>query len=121
MRLTYIELKEGERHPMCFSLSATERIVDEFGGLDEMTQAITQEGDLVGKIRAINTMLEILLDAGRRYCGEMGIEMPPKIKCRPGDLIDITDGAAIGKIFETMQNDSHREVEAKNAGPTPEG
>lgn len=121
MRLTYIEIKEGEKHPMCFSLLATERIVDEFGGLDEMTRAITQEGDVVGRIRAIDKILEILLDAGRKYCEEMGFELPPKIRCRPGDLIDVTDGEAINKIFETMQNDTRREVEAKNADPTPAG
>lgn len=118
MRLKYIELKPGERHPLCFSLAATEAIVDEFGGLEAMTESITSENTLV-KIKAVDKVIGILLDAGRKYCAEMGIDMPPKIKCRPADLIDITDPSAVAAIFSTIENDTNREIEAKNAEPTP--
>lgn len=117
MKLSYIELKKGERHPLCFSLSATEAIVDEFGSLEKMTDALTG-GDTLTQIKAIDKTLAILLDAGQKYCAEMGIETPPALKCRPADLIDVTDPTAITAIFDTINNDTKREVEAKNAEPT---
>ena len=40
MKVTYIELL-GERHPLCFSLAASEALDESFGGLDRMTQALS--------------------------------------------------------------------------------
>ena len=122
MRISYIELKAGERHPLCFSLSATERLIDEFGDLDKMRKAITETGSLSDQIKSIDIVLTVLLEAGRNYCKEMGIEMPPAIKCRPADLIDITDPAAVQAIFSTISTNSEREVEAsaKKQAPTEE-
>ena len=111
MKLQHIELKPGELHPLCFSLSATEEIIDAFGSLESMQDAVIS-GDTMRKIKAIDTVLSILLRAGRRYCKEMGVEMPPEIRCRPGDLIDVTDPKAITAIFETIRADSEREIEA---------
>lgn len=120
MRVNYITLK-GEKHPLCFSLSAVEAIIEAFGSLDAMTEAIRGD-DVLAKLRATNKTLEIMMDAGRHYCAEMGIDMPPAIKCRPGDLIDITDGEAVRAIFSTISADNERTVEAKskNADATPE-
>ena len=49
-----------------------------------------------------------------------GQDVPPELTCKPGDLIDITDGTAIKAIFETVRTDMGREVETKtkNAGAT---
>ena len=112
MKLTYITLKESEKHPLCFSLSAVEELCEKFGGLEEMVAAI-KEDSMVARVKAITTVLDILMRAGRHYCQEMGIEMPPPIKCNVGDLIDITDGSAVSAIFSTMSNDTARAVEAK--------
>lgn len=111
MKLSYIQLG-GEKHPVCFSLSAIEAIEDEFGSLDKMRDGLTK-----GSIKAINTVLEIMLNAGRAYCIGMGIELPEKMKCRPSDLIDVTDTDIVKDIFSVINDDSERtvEVRSKNA------
>lgn len=119
MRISYIELKPGEKHPMCFSLSAVEALCDEFGDLENMRKAVTDSGTLAEQIKATNTVMSVLIDAGRKYCAEMGIELPPAIKCRPADLIDITDPSAVQAIFSTISSDSEREVEARSKKEQP--
>lgn len=111
MKLSYVQLG-GEKHPVCFSLSAIEAIEEEFGSLDTMRDELSK-----GSIRAINTVLEIMIKAGRAYCVGMGIDCPPKLKCRPADLIDITDEEVVKDIFAAMSGDSERtvEVRSKNA------
>lgn len=120
MKIKYITLL-GEKYPLCFSLSATEEICDEFGSLDEMSKALS--GEKTSKqIKAISKVIEILLKAGRNYCKVAGIEMPPPLECRPGDLIDIGDKTAIEAIFATIGGDSERTIETtqKNVKPTQE-
>lgn len=112
MKLAYITIKDGERHPMCLSLSAIEEICDEFGDLEEMADAI-KNGTTGKKVRTINRVLKILMEAGRRYCREMGIDTPPALVGEPGDVIDITDGTAVRAIFEAISNDTQRTVEVR--------
>lgn len=122
MKVSYIELA-GEKHPMCFSLSATEDIIDTFGGVDEMSAAIVNDNDLGKKLRAISKTLEILIKAGRIYCEAIGEPVPAPLKCRAADLIDITSPEAVKAIFSTIQNDTARTVEAepsKNGAPAQE-
>ena len=111
MKLSYVQLG-GEKHPVCFSLSAIEAIEEEFGSLDEMREGLSK-----GSIKAINSVLEIMLDAGRAYCVGMGMEVPTKLKCRPSDLIDVTDSEVVHEIFAAISGDSERavEVRSKNA------
>ena len=118
MRITYIELA-GNKHPLCFSLSATEEICDAFGDTDKMADAITS-GNVAEKIKAVDKVLTILLAAGRRYCQEVGMELPPAIKGRPADVIDITSSSAVEAIFDTLKTDTERTVTAqsKNGEPT---
>ena len=108
MKLSYIKLGDGEKRPVCFSLSAIEDIQDAFGGLDEMREGLTS-----GSIKPVNTVLEILLRAGEAYCKGMGIDCPPPLKCRPSDLIDATDTSIITQIIEAMTNDSERSIETQ--------
>lgn len=107
MKVSYITIA-GEKHPVCFSLSAIEDIEEEFGSLDAMQKALG-----AGTVRAVNRVLEIMLKAGRAYCAGMGIECPPPLKCRPGDLIDVHDNAIIADIFSAMTDGSERAVETK--------
>lgn len=107
MKLSYVQLG-GEKHPVCFSLSAIEAIEEEFGSLDNM-----REGLVGGKVKAINRVLEIMIDAGRAYCAAMDLKCPPKLKCRPGDLIDITDGDIVKDILGAMAADGERKIETK--------
>ena len=116
MRVSYIDLL-GEKHPLCFSLSATEEIVEEFGGTEQMADAITGE-DALSKLRAVDKVLDILMRAGRRYCAAAGLEMPESpLGCRPADVMDVTDPSAVEAIFSTISGDSRRTITAapKNA------
>lgn len=118
MRVTTIELA-GHEHPLCFSLSATEALIEEYGSLDQMVETL-DGSDTVAQIRAVDTVLSILLDAGRRYYETMGFDLPPALNGRPGDVIDITDPSAVQAIFATMKKDAERKVEAapsKNGKP----
>lgn len=118
MKKTYIELL-GERHPLCFSLSAVEEIAEEFGGVDEMSAALGN-GTQLDKLKTATKVLDILLRAGRRYCELVGEELPPRIKGNIGDVIDASDPDSIKAIFAVIRGDSEREIEAKskNAGAT---
>lgn len=108
MKLSYVQLG-GEKHPVCFSLSAIEAIEAEFGSLDSMRDGLTK-----GSVKAINRVLEIMMDAGRAYCVGMGLECPPKMKCRPADLIDVTDTDVVRDIFAVIGGDSERSVEVRS-------
>ena len=122
MRTTYIELL-GEKHPLCFSLSAIEEICDEFGSVEEMQNILFNDEDTSGRLRAIGKLLNILIKAGRRYFNLIGEPLPKEIKGNVADLIDISDPDAVTKVFEAIASDSEREVEAqptKNADPTQE-
>lgn len=121
MKLSYIALREGEKHPLCFSLSAMEHVVEEFGDIESMFSKM-QSDNMGERIHTITTLLNILIDSGRKYCDLMGIEMPPPIRGNVGDLIDVTDADAIRAIFNVITNDTQRTVEAKskNADPTLE-
>lgn len=111
MRVSYIELL-GEQHPMCFSLAASEELSTEFGGLDRMQEALAS-GDIARVAKAVDTVLDCLLKAGRIYVSATGGELPKELPCRPADLIDVTDGTAVRAIFTAISNDTSREVEAK--------
>lgn len=119
MKISYIELL-GQKHPMCFSLTAATEMDEAFGRLDSMTDRI-REGSLVQQAEAINKAVEILLKAGRIYASACGMELPEPLPCAPADLIDVTDGAAVRAIFSTISGDTEREVKAvsKNAEATP--
>lgn len=108
MKLSYVQLG-GEKHPVCFSLSAIESIEDEFGSLDTMRDGLAK-----GSVKAINTVLEIMLEAGRAYCLGMGMDCPPKLRCRPADLIDVTDTDVVKDIFAVISGDSERSVEVRS-------
>ena len=110
MRLSYINLG-GVDYPACFSLSATEDIVEHFGSLDGMTAAL-ESGNMMEQMRAVDTVLTVLLEAGQRYCEAMGKDHPAPLTCRPADIIDVTDPSAIQAIFSVIGQDSKREVEA---------
>ena len=118
MKRTYIELL-GERHPLCFSLSAVEEITDAFGGMEGMTEAL-KNGTQAEKLKAAVKVLDILIRAGRRYCAAAGEELPPPIRGEISDIIDATDPASISAIFAAINADGKREIEAKskNADPT---
>lgn len=117
MKLTYIELK-GEKHPLCYNLYAIEELCDVFGDLDAMTAAMNSAKQNV-QIKAISSVLRALMDGGRAYCTETGIDMPKEIK-NPSALIDITSPESVAAIFSAINSDSKTEIEvaSKNVNPT---
>lgn len=119
MKVSYIELL-GEKHPMCFSLAASEELSEKFGGLEKMQKALTG-GDIAKVSMAVDAVLSCLLKAGRIYIKATGGELPAELPCRPADLIDVTDKAAVESIFSAIRSDTSREVETKtkNGKATP--
>lgn len=119
MKIGYIELGK-EKHPMCFSISASEQICEEFGSFDGMAKALDDK-DTAKRLSAIDSVLSIMMDAGRKACDVMGEEIPPPPAFRPADVIDISD--ALDAIYGTISKDSARTVEAKpkKADPAPAG
>ena len=113
MKVNYIELL-GENHPLCFSLAAMEEICDAFGSVDGMTAAISSENFGV-KLKAVDTVMDILMRAGRKYCEVAGLDMPERpLPCRAADVIDVSDPSAITAIFGAIKTDTERTVEAKS-------
>lgn len=117
MKLTYITLR-GEQHPLCYNLYAIERMCDEFGGLEEMSAAVSSEktGE---QVRAVGKVLKILMDGGRAYCAEMAIDMPKPI-ANPAALIDVTSPETVQAIFSAIGGGKETEIEvaSKNAATT---
>ena len=111
MRVSYIELL-GEQHPMCFSLAASEELSEKFGSLEKMQKEMGSK-DISKIAKAFDTILTVLLKAGRIYVSAAGGELPKELPCRPADLIDVTDGEAVKAIFTAISADTSREVEAK--------
>lgn len=109
MKINYIELA-GVKRPICFSVSAVEEITEAFGGMSSMSEEM-----LKGDVKSISTVLEILLNAGQKYCAAMDVDCAPPLKCRPADLIDISEAAEIVNIiFESIKTDTDRDVEVRS-------
>lgn len=109
MKLSYINLGEDiPPQPVCFSLGAIEALEDEFGSLEAMRQGLVD-----GKVKAINKVVEIMIDAGRAYCKGTGRTCPDPLPCRPADLIDISDSSIVSDLFSAMTSDSERKVETR--------
>lgn len=99
------------------SLSAVEELEEMFGSLDQMQKALTGSGG-VRQVKAMSGVLEIMLAAGHRYCSNVGAECPEPLKCRPADIIDVTDKESLTRImdgiFGAMRDDSERTVETRS-------
>lgn len=119
MKIGYIELGK-EKHPMCFSISASEEICERFGSLDGMAKALDDK-DTATRLSAIDSVLSIMMDAGRKACEIIGEEIPSPPAFRPADVIDVRD--ALDAIYGTISRDSARTVEAKpkKDDPAPAG
>lgn len=112
MNITYIELL-GEKHPMCLSLAATQAIDEAFdGGLAQMQEEVLS-ASTGRQAQAIDTVLQILLKAGRTYISACGGDLPEPLPCRPADLIDVRDKTVISTVFAALSNDTEREVEVE--------
>ena len=109
MRLTYVEFL-GQKHPLCFSLAAVEKLVESFGSLDHLADALSS-GDIAQLSASVDQVFRILMEAGRIYAKAIGEDLPPELPCRPADLIDVRDKSELQVIFDAMKMDSARTVE----------
>lgn len=118
MKISYIELL-GKQYPLCFSLSAAEKLSEQFGDLNKLQETLAS-GDTGEVAKAADVLLSVLMEAGRVYCTIAGIEQPEPLPCRPSDLIDVSDPTALTSIFLAISAGNEREVEAvsKNAEAT---
>lgn len=111
MNVTYIELA-GKKHPLCFSLAVSEKLDEAFGGLENMQDELDSKS--ISRIsKAVDIVLAALIEAGRVYmtaCGE-GETLPPRLTCRPVDLLDVRDKTVIGTVLAAIKGDNAREVE----------
>lgn len=111
-----IPIKLGEvDYPMCMSLTAVERIEEEFGGLEQLMESLTytNAGGLTNVIRAAETVLGIFLDAGRTYATARGETVPPLPDCRLTDLLGVDEMNFSGLVNEVIGASTTREVEAE--------
>lgn len=108
MKISYIELL-GEKHPLCFSLSAVEKLTDEFGSLEDMQKKLS-----ANSIKATVKVLDVLLEAGRKYCEIAHIDCPAPLPCSAGDVIDLSDPSAVTAVFSAMSQEREVEVAEKN-------
>ena len=112
MKLSYVELL-GQKHPICFSLAASEELVKEFGSMEHFADAL-DGNDLAQTAQAVDKTFQILLKAGRIYASAIGEELPPELPCRPADVIDVRDKEPIASIFESVRSDAKRTVETES-------
>lgn len=123
--MQYIELA-GVKHPMVMSLAAAKALTEKFGGLDQMGKALAGEGgedggnSIIQTVDTLDTVLEILMKAGRVYAAAVGEELPPPLTCGPSELIDVRNNNAVQAILDTMTADADRTVKtvAKNGEAT---
>lgn len=114
MRITYLTLGET-KYPMCMSVTSVERIEEEFGGLEQMMEALTYSSasGLTNVIRAAETALGIFLDAGRIYSTELGETVPPMPGCRITDMIGVDALDFTGLVGSVISSSTEREAEAE--------
>jgi len=118
MKISYINFL-GTDYPLCFSMAASRKLSETFGGFDKMQEKLGS-GDVAVLADVVDKILEILMEAGRIYCRMAKLECPEPLACRPSDIIDVSDPAAVSAIFAAMTAGSEREVEVvlKNAETT---
>ena len=118
MKLGYLELL-GQKHPLCFSYAAAAELEEAFGSLEAMGDQVDSE-KLSVSVPATNTLLEVLMKAGRIYAKAMGEELPPELPCKPVELIQANQRREVIVAFRTITGHSAREVETegKNAEAT---
>ena len=118
MKISYFEVL-GEKYPLCFSMAASAKLAEAFDGLDKMQEKLGG-GNIADMAKAIDTILNTLMEAGRIYCRMTNTECPEPLGCNPSDIIDVSDPAAVNAILAAMTNGNEREVEvsSKNAETT---
>lgn len=109
MEIGFLTLKVADKtvnFPACFSLEAAGALESEYGSLKEWGNRLAE-----GQIAVIAFTVNVLIGEGFAVCEDMGIECPPRPKCKPSKLISPADKQVITDIFKVVKNDMERTVE----------
>ena len=103
MRMSYVEFL-GRKYPLCFSMAASQELVETFASLDNMAVAL-HETILLEMAAAVHTILTLPMKAGRSYAQPVGEDASPTLPCMPVVLIYLTDTPAIHHIFNQLMTE----------------
>ena len=122
MKTAKLELN-GKTYTMCLSLRVTRDIAERFGGMEEMSAAVTS-GNTAEALNSVVWMLAAMSRAGSAYDKRCGIETAEPLT--EDDLLDGADVADLAdlraKVFETITAGRSADVRVepqKNAVTSP--
>lgn len=132
-RITYVTIA-GKNYPMSFSLGASKKIIEKYGGAEKMKTALEKSKD-TQKIEIVVELLEILIAQGCAYKNYFEKDIPapdnsPVIEGKwtplPREALEIAIGVRdvqelSNKILECVGNGSKKEIELKTEGKNANG
>ena len=132
-RITFVTIA-GKNYPMSFSLGASKKIIEKYGGAEKMKTALEKAKD-AQKIDMITELLELLIAQGCAYKNYFEKDIPapdnsPVVDGKwaplPCEALEIAVGVydvkeLSDKILECVGNGSKKEIELKTEGKNANG
>lgn len=132
-RITFVTIA-GKNYPMSFSLGASKKIIEKYGGAEKMKNSLKKAKD-AQKIDMVTEMLELLIAQGCAYKNyfEKDIPVPensPVVDGKwtpiPREALEIAVGVydveeLSNKILECVGKGSKKEVETISEGKNANG
>ena len=132
-RITFVTIA-GKNYPMSFSLGASKKIIEKYGGAEKMKTALEKAKD-AQKIDMITELLELLIAQGCAYKNYFEKDIPapdnsPVVDGKwaplPREALEIAMGVydvkeLSDKILECVGNGSKKEIELKTEGKNANG
>lgn len=132
-RITFVTIA-GKNYPMSFSLGASKKIIEKYGGAEKMKTALEKAKD-AQKIDMIIELLELLIAQGCAYKNYFEKDIPapdnsPVVDGKwaplPREALEIAVGVydvkeLSDKILECVGNGSKKEIELKTEGKNANG
>lgn len=128
-KLTYIKIA-GKNYPMSFSLGASKKLIEKFGGVERIQAELNKPGKDLEKLDLVIYVLSLLISQGCAYKNYFEKDMPipedaPVIEGKwtpiPQEVLEIAVQMQdmeelIEKISACIARSNKKEVEAKPAG-----
>ena len=126
-RLTYIKIA-GKNYPMSFSLGASKKLIEKFGGVEKIQSELSKPGKDLEKLDLIMYVLSLLISQGCAYKNYFEKDMPvpenaPVVNGRWEPLSrEMMETAIMGedmlyignKIKECIEKSQKKKVKAKS-------
>lgn len=128
-RLTYVKIA-GKNYPMSFSLGASKKLIEKFGGVERIQAELSKPGKDLEKLDLVIYVLSLLISQGCAYKNYFEKDMPVpedspvidgkwtpipqevlEIAVQMQDMSELTE-----KISACISKSNEKEVEAKPAG-----